>query len=59
VRRFALHPQALSRASETILISVKRKPGPVDPEALPDAELTLGGGLLPPDLLGHGEVEGR
>jgi hypothetical protein len=51
--------QALTAASATILSLAKRKPGPIDPESLPDAELTLGGDLLPPSLLGHGEVERR
>jgi hypothetical protein len=51
--------RALSDAAETILACVKRKPGAVDPESLPDAQLTLGGDLLPPKLLGHGEIEQR
>jgi hypothetical protein len=51
--------QALTAASETILVLCKRKPGPVDPETLPDGELTIAGDLLPPSLLGHGEVERR
>ena len=51
--------RVLSDASETILVLVKRKAGPVDPDSLPDAELTLTGDLLPAKLLGHGEIEQR
>ena len=51
--------QALTTASATILAVVKHKAGPVNPEALPDAQLTLGGDLLLPDLLGAGSVERR
>lgn len=51
--------RALTAASETILVLVRRKAGPVDPDSLPDAELTLGGDLLPGKLLGHGEIEQR
>ena len=51
--------RALTAASATILTLAKRKPGPIDPETLPDAQLTIGGDLLPPSLLGHGEVERR
>jgi hypothetical protein len=51
--------RALSNASETILACVKHKPGAIDPESLPDAQLTLGGDLLPAKLLGHGQIEQR
>ena len=47
--------RVLSTAAPTILVAVKRKVGAVDPEVLPDAELTLGGDLLPAGLLGHGQ----
>jgi hypothetical protein len=45
--------QALSLASETILTLVKRKPGAIDPEALPDAQLTLSGDPVPAALRGR------
>lgn len=47
----------LTRASAVILAAVKHEPGPINPDDLPDAELTVGGGLLPPKLLEQGQVE--
>lgn len=44
--------RVLSGAAETIRSCVKR-PGPVDPEALPDVQLTLAGELLPAKLEGR------
>jgi hypothetical protein len=43
----------LSRAAPTIVALARRKPGAIDPDTLPDAQITIGGDLLPAGLVGR------